>query len=333
MDYARHKAIFLIVVLNMRHAIYDIRMNNIVFCIFCLCLIFSRPVSSNDLKQQACAPFTKDLPKSAENFDNYPFTDSLIWKAEKNDKANYVYGTIHTQDQFATRFPHQIRLAIFQSNTYLMEIKLSHESNAVFQQAMFYDNGISLEEKFDPVLINILGNQLAEYGYKNSDAKRIKPWAAFSTIGSPKPIRSPSLDQVLMNFAQSRGLEVIGIETMQELVDTLSSIPEQDQLIILADTVCNRAEIIAKTKDLVDMHMRNDMLGIVKFNEQPHQDEALFERFMQTMVYDRNVRMVERVLPYFEQGKSVMAVGALHLPGEKGILSLLEQNGFTLTPL
>ncbi len=294
----------------------------------------SQSENASDTQKVACEPY--QLPISSENirdYSDYPYTESLIWKAVKDDKVNFLYGTIHTQDQMATRFPPQVRLAIYQSKTYLMEIQLSQETNDIFQQAMFYKDGESLKGKIDPILLNILGNQLSQYGYETNDAKRIKPWAAFSTIGAPKPTRQPSLDQVLMNYAGSRGLEVIGIETMQELVDSLASISKQDQLTILGDTICNRSKIIADTKQLVDMHMRNNLLGLVKFNEQPHQDEALFERYMQTMVFDRNQRMHDRILPYFEKGATTVAVGALHLPGEKGLLKLLEQSGFKISPL
>lgn len=35
--------------------------------------------------------------------------------------------------------------------------------------------------------------------------------------------------------------------------------------------------------------------------------------------------MVERILPYLERGNAFVAVGALHLPWDDGILSLLEK--------
>ncbi len=308
-------------------------MNNNYFLLACLFFIPTALIAGEAELQEQCTPYRQEQAPLDKNYQNYPYADGLIWKVSKDGMTNTIYGSIHTQEQLATRFPPQVRLAILQSRFYLMEIIVNQESNAVFQNAMFYENGDSLEGQLDPELINLLGYQLTDYGYQKEDAKRIKPWAAFSTIGAPKLVRALTLDQVLMNFASSRNLDIIGIETMEELIDSFSSIPLFDQLIILADTICNRQKIIAETKNLVDMHMHDDMLGIVKFNDQPHQDEALFERYMQTMVYDRNNKILERILPYFKKGKTFVAIGALHLPGENGLLKLFDDEGFEVKSL
>jgi uncharacterized protein YbaP (TraB family) len=47
----------------------------------------------------------------------------------------------------------------------------------------------------------------------------------------------------------------------------------------------------------------------------------------------RNGRMLESLLLQLEDKRVFVAVGALHLPGEKGIVELLRQSGFSLTPL
>jgi uncharacterized protein YbaP (TraB family) len=50
-------------------------------------------------------------------------------------------------------------------------------------------------------------------------------------------------------------------------------------------------------------------------------------------INDRNLVMVERVLLLMRERPTFAAVGYAHLPGEKGILRLLEGRGFTVTPL
>src|SRR3546814_13356808 len=64
-----------------------------------------------------------------------------------------------------------------------------------------------------------------------------------------------------------------------------------------------------------------------------HLGPALAQRHTDRLLNDRNRRMVERMVPYMEQRSAFVAVGALHLPGEQGILRPLEQQIGTVTRL
>jgi uncharacterized protein YbaP (TraB family) len=43
--------------------------------------------------------------------------------------------------------------------------------------------------------------------------------------------------------------------------------------------------------------------------------------------------MVDRLLPHLQEGAVFAAVGALHLPGEEGMLNLLRQKGYRVERL
>ena len=58
-------------------------------------------------------------------------------------------------------------------------------------------------------------------------------------------------------------------------------------------------------------------------------EEALFGRLLDT----RNLRWIETLEPKLAEGDRVVAVGALHLGGETGLLRLLEDRGFTVRRL
>lgn len=56
------------------------------------------------------------------------------------------------------------------------------------------------------------------------------------------------------------------------------------------------------------------------------------------MIYDqllktRNQNWMEKILPAVEEGNAVIAVGALHMGGEAGLLRLLEAQGFRVSPV
>jgi uncharacterized protein YbaP (TraB family) len=60
------------------------------------------------------------------------------------------------------------------------------------------------------------------------------------------------------------------------------------------------------------------------------QRSSLQEFFENELIAKRNRRMVERIQPRLAEGNALVAVGALHLPDEVGILRLLEARGYTV---
>ena len=50
-----------------------------------------------------------------------------------------------------------------------------------------------------------------------------------------------------------------------------------------------------------------------------------------TLIDERNLRMRDRLLPILEKGDAFVAVGAMHLSGETGLVELLRQSGYTVT--
>ena len=63
------------------------------------------------------------------------------------------------------------------------------------------------------------------------------------------------------------------------------------------------------------------------------EERALRAKIDKRLLEDRNHRMVERMLPRFDEGGAFIAIGAAHLPGESGVLALLERRGYTVTRL
>ncbi len=59
----------------------------------------------------------------------------------------------------------------------------------------------------------------------------------------------------------------------------------------------------------------------------------LNDRFLDVVLWQRNRRMAERMLPHLKKGGAFIAVGALHLPGVDGVLDLLVKRGYDVQPI
>ena len=306
--------------------------------LFFILFAFSNTVFSSETQsiQSVCAPFVSEIEAKAglKTFSDIEFKKGVLWQVDTPEgKTNYLFGTMHSQDYAVSKYPPQVRLALVRSKVLLMETIPNEEANQSFINNMFFKDGQQLNELLEQPFYDELKIRIDGYGVEQEQVSNLKPWAAFSLIGRPKPVHAPTLEYKIMQTAQQYQLEIKSLETMDEILSALDELAMEDQLIILKDTICNHDKIIRDTKKLVDLYVQRDLQGIVDFNKQPHYDEAVFERFMENILYKRNIRMLERIEKAFATGNVFVAVGASHLADEKGLLNVLSKKSYTITPI
>ncbi len=261
------------------------------------------------------------------------YAHGLLWKIERPGVApSYLFGTIHLEDPRVTTLPSAVMRPFSQAHSYIGETILDPQAVAYYTQHMYFADAKTLQDFLDKPLFDKTIELLVEHGIPRGAAERLKPWAAFTILSRPKQAGDQTMDVFLQDMAERLKLPVYGLESMQELVTTLSDIPMKDQVEILTDTVCNQELIEKQTVELTERYLDHDLAGLMAINYQfePH-DKAVFDAFMNRILVERSKRMLERMLPRLAEGNAFIAVGALHLPGEKGLLHLLETRGFQVT--
>jgi uncharacterized protein YbaP (TraB family) len=281
-----------------------------------------------------CSAYQQDLAiedHHTRSTDSIAYGYGLLWKITLPDNGiGYLFGTLHSQDRNVTSLPPQARLALAQSRRLVLEVIPDKAANDAFTSAIYGDENFDLSKLIDPELYSWLETHIVDYNIPEESLPRLKPWAAFTLIGRPRPVQAITLETALMQEAERVNVPVSGLESMQELVQILDSITLNDQLTILNDTICNHSKIVRQTRDLVEMYLDRDLAAIVRFNQQPHHDETVFKHFMDAVLYDRNQRLVGRIERYLHEGHAFIAIGASHLPDEKGLLKLLEDRGYLI---
>ena len=294
---------------------------------------------------EICSEYRQDhekiiTPEASHHKEQYDeFSTGLLWKIETDEESgesNYLFGTMHSQDRAVTQFPPGVRLALAQSNSLIIESVFNEESNKIFLDSIFSlekeeQDKQKLSDLIEAPIYQYLEETLPDYGVPLEKLPNLKPWAAFILMGKPKPVNAATLDMALIQTARSLNKSIISLETMEELLEPMENLSINDQIIILNDTVCNHKQIIRDSWELVQLYLARDLAGMMAFNEQPHFDEDVFNRYIQGILYKRNERMLERIIPYIKEGSAFIAVGALHLAGAKGLLQKLRERNYKIT--
>ena len=289
----------------------------------------------NEYRQDREDKITQKAGHNKEQHDE--FSTGLLWKiGTDTGKSNYLFGTMHSQDRAVTQFPPGVRLALAQSHFLIIESIINDESNKIFLDSIFFpekeeQDKQKLSDLIEAPIYQYLEETLPDYGVPLEKLPKLKPWAAFTLMGRPKPVNAATLDMVLIQTARSLNKSIISLETMEELLEPMENLSINDQIIILNDTVCNHKQIIRDSWELVQLYLARDLAGMMAFSDQPHFDEGVFNRYIQGILYKRNERMLERIIPYLNDGSAFIAVGALHLAGENGLLRVLKNKNYHVT--
>ena len=311
-------------------------MKKIRIALFLLMMISNLSFANNDIRNK-CKEFSGNIEKSAISLDfkkNILFESGVLWKVTTpNKKINYLFGTMHAQDYSVSRYPPEVRLALVNSKKLILEIIPSNQENIAYIDKMYLKNGKQLNHILEDVFFKQLKEQIKNYSLSDEEFKNIKylkPWAAFNLIGRPKTVNAPTLESNLLKLAKQRMLHIDSLESMDEVISSLEKLSNNDQLNILRDTICNHKSIIKETKILVDLYAQRDILGILNFNNKKYFDEDLYKRYMQLMLYDRNKKMLHKIINEFKDGGIFVAVGILHLISEQGLLEELSNQEYKL---
>ncbi|MCG6899335.1 MAG: TraB/GumN family protein [Gammaproteobacteria bacterium] len=260
----------------------------------------------------------------------------LLWEiSTPGREPAYLFGTIHSEDAEVLNLPAPVNEAIDASDSVVLEILMDADAMKYSSTAMLMLDGRSLSGLIGLPLYQKVSQAIATRAIPELVLNRMKPWAVAVTLSTPAPETGVVLDRRLYQDAVQQGKAVYGLETIREQLQVFDTMPEADQIALLKDTVDHFQELDAMQMELLAAYKQRDLDALLTIYEASMQsgDQRLAEDLQRRLVDDRNQRMAERMQPYLQQGKAFIAVGALHLPGKSGLLSTLEQRGYTISRL
>jgi hypothetical protein len=264
------------------------------------------------------------------------FAEGLLWKIEKPGKApSWVFGTFHSADPQVLALPKEVTDVVAAVESVSVEVVMTGAVPFRMQQSMRAEKGQGLDITLPPELLDIVLGLAPEYGMKPEQVLKLKPWALTLLMGAP-PSDQPApgrafLDMWLMQQANSKGKHLYGLETAEEQVEVFDGMPLPAQVTLLSWTLATASESTFGT--MRALYLARDLAGLEALFEETlaSLDPDVAALFRARLIDNRNKLMVKRMAKRLAEGNALIAVGALHLPGELGVLRLLEKKGYTVT--
>lgn len=323
----------------------------LVLLVFSLLALAHAPAAEarcngSDMRSAMSTPQRSALQRAAAAV---PFGSGNHWIARKGDRQINVIGTMHVNDPRFSAVVRRLAPVITSADLVLFEVTRK-------QARAFWDNldassanlfligtGPTLDKLLPAEAWDTLWKKARNAGIAPSTAKRIKPWFLTFYLAdencSPRGLFAANgLDRRIEKLARRSRVPIGSLETVSEAILPLSRRPIRDQLRMMefdtGSTARNETLFVTMRETYFEeASAEGDILEQRQFlsaMQGPRGEaERLWRNYRDDLLNTRNRAWLPRILGAPGQ-RIVVTVGAAHLPGETGVLRLLERAGYRL---
>lgn len=262
--------------------------------------------------------------------------NSVFWKVSGNGMKHdcYLYGTLHLMCKEDIIISEKTREAIKGADDVYFELDLDDPATSLrMMGSMKMKDGKTLQDIFTPEEYTRVEKYFKDtLSASITSMKQMKPFFLVSLM-YPRMMtckKQSGIDQELLKIAREYKKPVKGLESVEFQASVFDSIPYREQAVELIKAIDSMEKGRAMLNDMVDVYRRQDLTAIRKLTESENFGSA---DNMAILLDKRNINWAKQLKVLMPEKKLFVAVGAGHLPGEQGVISLLRKEGYKVTPI
>jgi hypothetical protein len=264
-----------------------------------------------------------------------------LFKVERNGTSSYLFGTVHVGDASMKGLPEKVTKAIDQSEQVVVEVDISKLTPLQMQQRsmpfMMLKDGKTLQTELSKQNYNKLKDYFAKKSIDIAMFNGLKPWAVMVTMMQIEFQNAgfsdqTGIDKQVLAYAKKQNIMIGELETLEQqlqMFDGMALLSNE----MIEETFEQLADINTYFIKLVNAWKNGDMDTLTEYYNMSFDESNYGEISEQVMLVNRNNKWVEQLVPRLTNEKLFIAVGALHLPEQHGLIKQLTDAGFTITRL
>jgi uncharacterized protein len=263
-------------------------------------------------------------------------TNTVLWEISgKGLKTpSYLFGTMHILCADDAKLSDSLQFAISQSKEVFFEVDMDNtaEMLGVFKYIKMKDN-TSLSD----LLTTDEYNRVKKYFETNramlplSMMEKFKPFFITAMLSESKmPCETKNgMEEVIMQEVKKQKKPISGLETMAFQASVFDSIPYKEQAKELLQAIDSAGKDDSLTTKMLQVYRAQNLKAIEALTLQ----ETGLSNYLNLFLYDRNAKWISVIESAIQKNAILIAVGAAHLPGDKGVIHLLQLAGYRLRPV
>lgn len=319
---------------------------------FCLLLVFMAPLAY----AKPCTPPNAPIALGSQPIDSQvEFCDlpnpteevalanvkSVLYRIQTAGYApSYLMGTFHSDSSALMPLYHKAIALFNEVDSVAVEIVQTPEVQRKAQRGLTLPNDhAGLKSLLSAKTWKDVSQKIAPMlGITPAQANRFTPWGLAVLVQyPPAEVDGVVLDVRIQKQAEAAKLDVLSLESIEDQFSLFQAMPLAQQIQFLELTLQDIDSMPAMHKQLTQLYIAQDLDGIHKMSyalfEQMAQDAPALSHYLEDeLIVKRNKRMMRSIMAR-ANSPTFYAVGSLHLSGENGLLNLLMQQGYHITPI
>lgn len=276
--------------------------------------------------------------------------EAIFWKIERDGlEPSWLLGTAHVTDPRVTSLPPAVETAFRSAATVALELREIRDQQemavAAMRNARFMvmPTGKTLWDLIPDDQEALIRNHPNLQGGPGQMIFGYQPWVVATMLSIPlcETAREQQglkpLDMMLAQRAEEQGSTLIGLETLEEQLSIFAAMPLEMQAQYLIATAKSAAVLPDSIETLIRLYAAHRVTAymplMMKIVPAEKGQEAFIAFFEKDLISKRNHVMQARALSLLSEGNVFIAVGAMHLPGNEGLVELIRQAGYKVTPV
>lgn len=259
-----------------------------------------------------------------------------LWAVRDEDSTIYLFGTMHMlTDEAEWRTPDYDRAFAAAAKVWF-ETDVGAEPEVI--GPLLFELGFDMEgrlsDKVGPETMAAVRAALKDLPGIDRVAEHLEPWTAAMLVQLAPMLKDPGLagpgaDSQLNADAAARGAAIAYFETPEEQLRVFADLSLEAQVQFLEDSLRGEAAGGLEVETMQAAWIAGDiqLFGAMLTSEMRAQRPELYE----ALIRRRNLawaRVLQREMA--GSGVAMVNVGALHLVGEDGLVTLLRRRGFVV---
>lgn len=268
------------------------------------------------------------------------FSETSLWRVSKGAHSLFIGGTIHVLRKTDFPLPAAFDDAFNQSSKLVFETDIAATENPEFGQQMMqrlmYSDGRTLKDGLSHKVYQQLEKYCSERGVPILMFQQMRPPIAVITLMMLElqrlGISNTGVDSHYFQRAQAEQKIIGELETTTEQLEFLANLGKGREDDFVRYSLKDMQQLETVMRDLTAAWREGDQSKMAALSLDEMRKE--FPNMYQQLLAGRNKNWLPRIeLMLNDPGVELVLVGALHLVGDDGVLTLLRERGYRVEQL